>query len=338
MAGIAQHEVALVAGQSSEKSRHGQFFTMASPFENPAFEGWLGSIPDGTLFVEPFAGANNLVRMVDELRRGLVWDCFDIEPQHPSVAKRDVIANYPATRRPAAVVTNPPYLAKNVARRVGYHDLAERCGRYDNVYKLCLDRCLSHSEWVAAIIPESFVTSGQFHERLDDVVSLDRPMFVDTEVPVCLALWGPAHSESFQVWKGALLLGDWNALQSHRPSVSSSRIQFNNPNGEIALLAVDSPKRPSIAFCRGEVIAPSEIKHSSRHRTRISVSGLNTKRVSLLIDATNVRLADLREATCDVGLTAFMGTRADGWYRRRLDFATARALLSQALLDIGENL
>lgn len=335
---IEQHDHAQAAGESGDKTRHGQFFTMVSPFANPPFRRWLAAVSDDAVFVEPFAGANNLVRMVDELRPGLEWFCYDIEPRHPDVVRRDVIADYPTTPRPAAVVTNPPYLAKNVARREGHDDIAELCGRYDNLYKVCLERCLVHSDWVAAIIPESFVTANEFRLRLHTVVSLDRPMFVDTEVPVCLALWGVDEVNDFEVWKGERLLGTWRALQAHRPRATSTRVRFNDPHGKVGLLATDTPKRASIEFCPGERIDSGEIKHSSRHRSRITIDRLSDDQIPALLEAANRRLADLRTSTCDVGLTAFMGTRDDGWYRRRLDFATARALLAQALLDIGESL
>lgn len=311
---------------------------MVSPFANPAFAEWLQTVPSGAVFLEPFAGANNLVRMVDELVPGREWRCFDLEPQHPDVVQRDTIADFPAVDGAVAVVTNPPYLAKNVARRQGMHEVADMCGRYDNLYKLCLDRCLAGAGWVAAIIPESFLTAGVFRDRLQAVVSLDRPMFVDTEVPVCLALWGPAHAGDFMVWKGAELLGTWAELTAAVPTVEEHRsaaaaVRFNDVGGLLGLLAVDSPKGATIRFCRAEEIAPEEVKHSSRHRTRIAVDGLDHDDVDALIAAANARLAEARDATRDVVLTSFMGMRRDGWYRRRLDFALARALLAAALDD-----
>ena len=53
--------------------------------------------------------------------------------------------------------------------------------------------------------------------------------------------------------------------------------------------------------------------------------------VSKFIAEANTILNKLREDTEDVLLTAFKGTRNDGRFRRRLDFANARRILSHAL-------
>lgn len=328
------HADALAAADSSDKVRHGQFFTMVSPFTHPAFTKWLDGISPSATFLEPFAGANNLVRMVESVRAGLSWECYDIEPQHEDVIQRDTLSNFPQVSGVVAVVTNPPYLAKNVARRQGLDGVVELCGQYENLYMRCVAECLAGAGYVAAIIPESFLTAGVFRERLCDVISLNQQMFVDTEVPVCLALWGPDASPDFVVWKSTLRMGTWSELRQHWPVRSDSRIRFNDPDGEIGLIAIDTPTSASIRFCEGSAIASAEVKHSSRHRTRITVEGLEAALIDMVIAAANERLTALREATGDIGLTSFMGLRRDGEYRRRLDFATARSLLAEALHEM----
>lgn len=328
------HAGAVAASETADKTKNGQFFTMVSPFNNDPFKNWVESIPDTTIFVEPFAGANNLVRMFTAEFGPRTWECYDIEPQDPAVIQRDTLTNFPRYAQTVAVVTNPPYLAKNIARRSGHDDVAALCGTYDNLYKMCLDRCLAHADWVAAIIPESFITSKEFRDRLETVISLDRPMFVDTEVPVCLALWTPTSSTSFDVWKGDTRLGSFDDLLAAYPTATYPGITFNDPTGSIALLAVDSPSGATIRFAAGNVVDPTEIKHSSRHRTRISIDGLPARKVNDVIAAANESLRVLRETSHDVSMTAFMGMRADGCYRRRLDFATARALLASACISV----
>jgi hypothetical protein len=327
------HASAQAAATSDSKVEHGQFFTMVSPFEHPAFLEWLDAIPAGTLFIEPFAGANNLVRMVDEVRPGLDWESYDIEPQDPAVMQRDTLRDFPHAADVQAVITNPPYLAKNVASRTGLADVAVSCGTWENLYMACLEQCLTHAAWVAAIIPESFLTAGVFRDRLVSVISVDQPMFVDTEVPVCLAMWGPVGGAGI-VWKGARSLGTLGSLEACWPRATDDRITFNDPAGTIALLAVDAPSGATITFCAGNTVPAAEVKVSSRHRTRISIRDLDPADTAAVIAAANRRLATLRDSTNDVGLTAFMGMRADGSYRRRLDYATARGLLSDALAEI----
>ena len=48
------------------------------------------------------------------------------------------------------------------------------------------------------------------------------------------------------------------------------------------------------------------------------------------IDMLNTTLATIREKTHDVFLTAFKGLRRDGYYRRRLDWALARAIVDES--------
>ncbi|MCL2038821.1 MAG: hypothetical protein FWG85_00145 [Bacteroidetes bacterium] len=48
-----------------------------------------------------------------------------------------------------------------------------------------------------------------------------------------------------------------------------------------------------------------------------------------LIDMLNDRLARFREDTNDIFLTPFKGLRKDNKYRRRLDYALARKLISE---------
>ena len=49
----------------------------------------------------------------------------------------------------------------------------------------------------------------------------------------------------------------------------------------------------------------------------------------------NTRLKTIREKTHDVFLTAFKGIRRDGHYRRRLDWALARAIVDVQHLQLA---
>src|SRR3546814_1893314 len=123
----------------STKRLHGQFFTITNPFEHPAFLAWAkrADIKNKKL-LEPFAGANHLVKMLDELELLGSWASFDIEPKAPGVRSRDTLKSFPSGYD--VVVTNPPYLAKNSATRLGF-SFPET--HYDDLYKLAIDRCLS---------------------------------------------------------------------------------------------------------------------------------------------------------------------------------------------------
>ena len=183
------------------------------------------------------------------------------------------------------------------------------------------------------IIPESFITAGLFTERLQAVISLPFTMFEDTDMPTCLALWGASTSSDFEIWRGDHLLGLASELIAPPvPTECKNRIHFNIPSGNLGLRAIDNSAFESIWFCDPELIPIERVKHSARLLTRIRVDDMPN--VDELIELTNQKISDWRNNTQDVCLTAFKGLRKDGRFRRRLDYANARALLSQALCQI----
>lgn len=183
------------------------------------------------------------------------------------------------------------------------------------------------------IIPESFVTSGLFTERLQSVISLPFAMFNDTDMPTCLALWGQKSTDDFELWRGPELLGSASNLTAlPKATECKSRILFNSLDGNIGLRAIDNSFEPSISFCLPGEIPIEKVKHSARLLTRIRVEGLAEP--NELIEIANRKITEWREATQDVCLTAFKGLRKDGRFRRRLDYANARALLSQAICEL----
>jgi hypothetical protein len=187
------------------------------------------------------------------------------------------------------------------------------------------------------IIPESFITSGYFQDRLSSFISLPFQMFSDTEMPTCLALWNPISTgQDFQVWRGNTLIGNYAKLSrsfSERPCVE--RIKFNMLNGQIGLKAIDNTIGPSITFCHPSEIDPDKIKVSARLVSRIHIDNLTMNQE--LIDLSNRRLETWRQTTQDVLLTAFKGIRKDGQFRRRLDFANARLLLADSLCELEDH-
>lgn len=327
-----------------EKRLLGQFFTTTNPFVNEPFVRWFRQLPANSRLLEPFAGANNIVWMLRDLGYTNSWSAYDIDPvlddsanAAPDVLvnQADTLVNYPTGF--TAAITNPPYLAKNSATRRG---LAYAGGEYDDLYKKSLAVMLEHTPFVAAIIPESFLTSNLFHDRLSTVVSLTCRMFEDTEVPVCLALFVPAgtkrNAADFEVWSENRYLGQYQELKAH-VAPFAGRAQawvFNHPQGQIGLCAIDNNHTDSIAFCVGARIEGHDVKPTSRSVTRVYLPELSTSQAAAVIEQANVLLAARRAATRDVFMTAFKGLRSDGKYRRRLDYTQARDLLNEAYAQV----
>jgi hypothetical protein len=316
---------------SSKRSR-GAFFTTGNPFTHPAFTAWISTIPARTRFLEPFAGAGDIPRLMREASHPRRFDLYDIAPLASNTTERDTLADFPVGYR--ACVTNPPYLSLHVARRRSIDTVPEIYGSYQSLYQVALDRCLEHCAYVAAIVPESFLTTGLFRTRLTDLIALGPEMFQDTDIPTSLALFGPDPAEHTVVWDRTNRLGNYDELAL--PALSSpcaSRIRFNSPSGQLGLRATDTATAANLGFCPPAVIPQGRVNHASRLITRVHVENLTCDPTELATEA-NTSLAAWRSLTKDVLLTAFTSHRADGRARRRLDYATARAFLATALCTL----
>jgi len=341
----------LYSARVNSKIELGQFYTRKSPFQYERFIKWFKSIPNfpNLKYVEPFAGSNAIVKMILEDFREVKlehWSAYDIQPEAQELnlvaglklIEQDTLNNFPGGYDIA--ITNPPYLAKNSATRKG-SDIS--FGVYQDLFELSLERMLAKCNFVAAIIPESFITRGLFQDRLEAVISLNTEMFEDTEFPVCLAMFSQEKSLNFEIWRGDKFLGTYNDLfekvENLLVNVAPRIFKFNDPKGILGLTAIDSTIKPTIRFRVGSEILESNIKVSSRAETRIS-SNLFQRSFSIeeLIDEANSVLDIYRDISHDVFLTSFKGLRADGAYRRRLDWDTTGRILGTAILRIDPKL
>ena len=300
------------------KRQHGQFFTNQNPFAHPAFRRWAtkANIPAATI-LEPFAGCNSLIDHLQGMDLCRDYRAYDITPAGMEVVRRNTLDRFP--RGLDVCVTNPPWLARNSAtlRGLDFPDTP-----YDDLYKHALSLCLDNCEFVAALVPESFIRSGLFHDRLQDFVSLTKPIFKDTAHPVGLALFVPETTPHVTVYSGRDRVGRLKDIEKCLPqSTLKRKVVFNDPDGNLGLIAVDNTYRASIRFCPTHEIEKYEIVDTSRYITKLSVSG------SVNIDKLNQRLRKFREDTFDVLMTPYRGLRKDGMYRRRLDWKLARGIV-----------
>ena len=304
------------------KRRRGAYYTVGNPFDNPAFTRWATGVnlPEGCI-LEPYAGANSLIDRLVEMGWCRHSASFDIQPTAKGVKRRDTLVSFP--RGYDICVTNPPWLAKNsaTARGLSFPDT-----RHDDLYKIALERCLGHCGWVAALVPESFIRTSLFRDRLTDFVSLTTRMFAETNHPVGLALFEPEESEDVLVWRDGEKVGSLSSLERARPRPGHDGVEvtFNDPDGNVGLIALDNTIERSIRFCDVGELENYQVKPSGRHITKLKVNG------RIRIKEWNDILNDFRNKTQDVLLTCYKGIRKDGWYRRRLDWETARGIVNRA--------
>lgn len=305
------------------KRTNGQYFTEVNPFNNIGFLKWaeLSNLKNSTI-LEPFAGSNNLIKMLQQMDLCSSFVSYDIHPKDNLVATKNTLLDFPIGYK--VCITNPPYLAKNSAKRQGFV-FPETS--YDDLYKLALSKCLENCDYVAAIIPASFLNTHLFRSRLSDYVLITDKLFNETFHPVCLALFKP-NSNDVDVFEQTKYLGKLSYFESMLPIESPSiKLKFNDPTGSLGLIAIDNTLGPSIRFCKGSDLCSDKIRVSSRSITRISLDA----EINTLLPKLNKKLKEFREDTHDLFLTPFKSLRKDNRYRRRLDYSLAKALISSIL-------
>lgn len=301
----------------------GQFFTVSqNPFELAAFKQWAeeANLPDMKV-LEPFAGANHIIESLQSTGLCRDFASFDVSPAHLDVVQRNTMVSFPNGYK--VCVTNPPWLARNSATR---RSLPYPSCEYDDIYKFCLELCLRHCEYVAALVPASFLQSGLFRERLSTYILLHKPIFNETENPVCLALFTGSTSHLIKVFYDDEFIGELDALGARIPRATADRkVRFNDPTGTLGLILFDNTRTRTIRFCDVDEISDYEIKESSRFITRINgdIQGIPNA-----LERLNSLLTNYRDDTRDLFLTPFKGIREDGQYRRRMLFSQARTLIN----------
>ena len=300
----------------------GQFFTANNPFDLSPFKRWAraAGLPRARI-LEPFAGSNSLVRHLEYMGLCDSAVSYDIEPAGKGVRKRDTLASFPQGFD--VCVTNPPWLAKNSATARGLP--FPRC-RYDDLYKHALERCVEHCGFVAALVPESFIRAALFQERLSDFISLTSRLFNDTGHPVGLALFRPNQSKGTKVWSDNRYIGVLSEIEAMRPEplADGPEVRFNEPRGNVGLIALDNTQGASIRFCDVRELKHYRVKPSGRHITKLHVN------CPVAIEKWNRHLSAFRRETWDVLMTCYKGIRKDGMYRRRLDWQLARGIIHHA--------
>ena len=284
---------------------------------------------------DPFAGGGHLLEVAKSF--GLAPVGLDIDETF-SWQKNDSLVAIPPVQD-SIIITNPPYLAKQSASRVGI-DLSAYFSKsvYDDVYLIALDRMIEASKYVVAIIPESFINSNYVNKHfLHSITILEENHFADTENPVCVACFdGIAKPFSqVQVYKSDVFVNSLEAIYQMRlVPLKNVRISFNDLNGWLGLRAVDNTDdKTFIHFDFKENIKydwAHKIKCSSRHLTLIDVDVPVEKRADFICRA-NELLNNLRRQSADVLLTPFKGNTKSGMRRRRLDFSLARAIIEKCV-------
>ena len=291
------------------KRKLGQYYTTKNPFNGGAFNLWNDMRPKSVQILEPFAGSGNLFEFV----KG-EWVGFDIQPNHPKVLKRDTVKDFP--KGFTVAITNPPYLAKNSAKRRGLHVEI----KWSDLYLDCLELMLENCDWVAAIIPSTFWTQKKFKNRLIAWDKIDYELFSDTDNPVGVAYFGPEECKP-------LLFVNGVKIEQWKPE-SKEALEFNVNHGNYVLNGIDTIEKENI-FIKpidstiNESWRKKYVKHTSRHHC------LFHSNKELDCEKVNQYISEWRKNTSDFYLTSFMSTMKSGKYRKRVGFKLLSQLISE---------
>jgi len=322
------------------KRQLGQYFTCQQIWLRPQIVNFIKSV-DAKIAYDPFAGNGDLLNAMNSL--GIKKTVgLDIDPRL-GWRLNDSLVNIPK-RKNSIIITNPPYLTNYSAKRRRIFKQVSKyfaSTNYDDLYQIALAKCLSMGAGVI-IIPETFINSSFPKDRLNSITILEDNPFRDTENPVCVVCFDGKRKplNKVQLYKNNTLIGSLKYFEGLRLKPSNSvPFRFNDVNGSLALRAIDTtdPEKP-IMFMRKEKLNYNlaRIKHSSRLITVIQTDFSHSK-LDTLIKHSNALLSDFRRRTKDVLLSPFKGNRKDGLRRRRLDYATARAILETASGKIVPN-
>ncbi len=90
----------------TNKKKLGQFFTTNYKYILSDLY-----VPNNiTKIIEPFCGNGDLLNFIDKNKYNI--ECYDIEPKHDYIIKRDTIKD-PPNYTNSFIITNPPYLSRN---------------------------------------------------------------------------------------------------------------------------------------------------------------------------------------------------------------------------------
>ena len=321
-----------------DKISRGSFYTTDSSWLNGPVKQFLSeALLYSSAVLDPFAGDGHLL---DLMRQEFGVATFGLDIAGSKWARNDSLVNIPNQSR-NLIVTNPPYLANHSAKRKGVSSLVATYfdgSDYDNLYKIALDRCLSVADYVAAVIPETFLLSSFDKSRLRLVSVIQGDLFADTEAPAVVACFGPPQNnaqDSAAVFIGEKHIGSLNQILDLRRGRSRAGIEFifNDPAGRIGLRAVDAHDGlRRIEFLLGDFeYKRSKIKVSSRLMTYLDIPTVSDAELPQVIERANALLGELREKSCDLVLAPFKGNDKKGRRRRRLDYALARQILNQVI-------
>ena len=300
------------------KRELGQFFTKRNPFNPEPFESWLKGINLGQFILEPFAGDCDIPVHLSQFD----FHCFDIEPRCINVSARDSLKNFPTGYD--TCITNPPYLGKSSAKRMG----VEYDSKYPDLYLESIKRILDNCKYAALIIPGAFLSNRWFKSYLTHADLISESLFDDTTIPVMVAYFNKeTRSRRVKIYKDGIFIKEITNRPEDREPKRKNDIDviFNCEDGNIGLHCIDGTSGSRIRFVPIEELSERKVVVSDR---AISKLKLDIDVNQDIINRLNILIEEHRTKFLDTTLTTFRGIQKNGDHRKRISFDLARKLIN----------
>lgn len=342
----------------TNKIQFGQFFTKKQNwFTKPLEEFIFDNLKENHIILDPFAGEGDILNFLKYYFKNKINNLnfigYDIDKKFVKYKMNDSLKNIPYEKKHKYFIsTNPPYLAKNSCYRKKYTQTYKdyfKTSNFADLYLLALSKMISTNQPGFAIVPETFINSKFDKTNVNRIIIIEPNPFEDTTVPICIVCFNGAKLEKQIIYKNDYKIGSLQELKKLKIFVKEKseflkKLRFNDVNGFIALLGVDSTNpEKKIKFIHKNKLKYniSNIKTSSRAITIVNSEEfkyLDDSKIEKIIINANQILNTFRTKTKDVLLSPFKGNNKDNQRRRRLDFHLARNILTKAFIDCCNNI
>lgn len=289
---------------TSTKKELGQFFTKGNWLNSTISDIILPTITERKKVLDPFAGAGDLNIFETE------FFGYDIDNSLGWPVNNGIVS---IPSFDGVIITNPPYLAKNSAKRQGF-SFPE--SKRDDLYKIAIDNCLKACNKVVAIIPENAISNGGWDFDFVDI--LEENPFEDTEYPVCVMGWG--FDSSHKYYKNGVPL---DVSPQDITYKGDKPVAINKKGGGYTFKLIDGVGAKD--RIRLMPLQERPVKPTDRAYCCITVEE------NLDISDVNRLIEEYREKTQDVFIKAFKGNNSDNKRRRTLVQNQAKGFIEMHL-------
>ncbi|MBP5835830.1 hypothetical protein [Candidatus Phytoplasma meliae] len=342
----------------NKKKQFGQFFTRKqSWFTKPLKEFIHDNLKENHFVLDPFAGEGDILNFLkcyfENKITNLHFVGYDIDKKFTEHKMNDSLKDIPYEKKHKYfITTNPPYLAKNSCCRKKYTQTYKdyfETTNFTDLYLLALSKMISTNQPGFAIVPETFINSKFDKTNINKIIVIESNPFEDTTTPICVVCFNGVELEKQIIYKNDDKIGSLQELKKIKTFVKEKseflkKIRFNDVNGVVALVGVDSTNpKEKIKFIHKKELKYniSNIKTSSRAITIIhneEFKYLDDLEIEKIITSANQILNTFRTKTKDVLLSPFKGNNKNNQRRRRLDFHLARNILTKAFIGNCNNI